>query len=216
MSLKAGQTLLAGPLAGRLAAEEPVEAERAADAPQKILVARNEESGTGRMLAVLKPDAMIAMVVRHDGVQAVDGRSAEGRCKRIRKRSRAKPLRRGGDYDSGRKELWSPYGRSGEGGDSRVGWETVTPSGGTGGRLPPPSPPCRKRFPPSSSCSPRGSYGCGAGTRTKRHRGRAGSAVPHSAATANPAMTPFSKSSPPVLAFGTIRVLAEPEHRQAR
>ena len=71
-------------------------------------VPRDEESGAGRLLAVRKPDAMIPVVVRHDRVQAVSGRSTEGRCKRIRKRRRTKAVRRGGDNYGGRKELWSP------------------------------------------------------------------------------------------------------------
>ncbi len=79
MKRKAGQTLLARPLAGRLAAEEPVQAQRVADAPQKMPVARDEESGTGRLLAVRKPDAMIA--IRHDGVQTIGCRPEATRAR---------------------------------------------------------------------------------------------------------------------------------------
>lgn len=191
MDLEARKKLVTVPATCWFFFEVKVQTQRIAHAPEKVSVAGNDERRSDRLVFVRHPDAVISLVFSDDGVQAFGApRATEEHFELIRKRGGSKAVQRVGDNHSGRKDLRLPQRRSREGEVGRIGRETPTPSGGRNGRAPHPYLPFRKRSPPVPSCNQHDSCGYGAGIRTRRRHGRAGSVFPQIAAIASPAMAP--------------------------
>lgn len=71
MNLEGGQTLRARPSAGRIVLQPPLQPRGIAMTPPKMLVERKEDTRPRRFIAVWKPELMIALIIRDNGVQAI-------------------------------------------------------------------------------------------------------------------------------------------------